>query len=258
MQPLKRRGLDALMRMSRKLYRENQYPASARHVDCTLMLSEDHPDALLSSRLFDLALASIRRASAISMSEVSRRMGPGFAAPYPSIWPGEHYKLLAGLVQELQPGLVVEVGTGEGLSALAMLPHIPPHGRIVSFDILPWSESRRTCLRATDFASGQLTQTIDDLSDGDAFERHRDLLGNADLVFVDGPKDCHFEQLFVHRCGTLRCATGPVFLFDDIRQWNMLDFWRGLSWPKLDITSFGHWTGTGLAEWVPARSAETA
>ena len=40
------------------------------------------------------------------------------------------------------------------------------------------------------------------------------------------------------------------FLFDDIKELNMLGTWRAITRPKLDITSFGHWTGTGLVHWV--------
>jgi hypothetical protein len=29
----------------------------------------------------------------------------------------------------------------------------------------------------------------------------------------------------------------------------MLDIWYNLDKPKLDLTSFGHWSGTGLVEW---------
>jgi hypothetical protein len=31
--------------------------------------------------------------------------------------------------------------------------------------------------------------------------------------------------------------------------WNMLDIWYHLDKPKLDMTSFGHWSGTGLVQW---------
>jgi len=41
-------------------------------------------------------------------------------------------------------------------------------------------------------------------------------------------------------------------LFDDIRLWNMLDIWRSIDFPKLDLTSFGHWSGTGVVQWNPA------
>jgi hypothetical protein len=37
-----------------------------------------------------------------------------------------------------------------------------------------------------------------------------------------------------------------VVVFDDIRVLPMLQLWRDLPFPKLDATSLGHWSGTGL------------
>lgn len=48
---------------------------------------------------------------------------------YPDVWPGEHYKLLAGLVLECRPRVVIEIGTATGLSALAMRQHLPAGAR---------------------------------------------------------------------------------------------------------------------------------
>ena len=41
-------------------------------------------------------------------------------------------------------------------------------------------------------------------------------------------------------------------IFDDIKDLNMLRFWRRLAKPKLELMSFGHWTGTGLTLWEHA------
>jgi hypothetical protein len=30
---------------------------------------------------------------------------------------------------------------------------------------------------------------------------------------------------------------------------NMIELWRNVQKPKLDLTSFGHWSGTGLIDW---------
>ncbi len=38
-------------------------------------------------------------------------------------------------------------------------------------------------------------------------------------------------------------------MFDDIRLMNMVEIWNNLAKPKLDLTSFGHWAGTGLVSW---------
>jgi hypothetical protein len=44
-------------------------------------------------------------------------------------------------------------------------------------------------------------------------------------------------------------TAGPILVLDDIRLWTMLEIWRSVSWPKLDVTSFGHWSGTGMVDY---------
>jgi len=70
------------------------------------------------------------------------------------------------------------------------------------------------------------------------------------MIFVDGPKDGIFEQRLLDNMRAASFDTKPMILIlDDIRLWNMLGIWRKVSFPKLDLTSFGHWSGTGLIEW---------
>ena len=82
-------------------------------------------------------------------------------------------------------------------------------------------------------------------------ERHKELFKSADMIFVDGPKDGRFEQDFLERLKELRLTQTPLLIFDDIRLWNMLAIWRAVAMPKLDVTSFGHWSGTGFVDWLP-------
>jgi hypothetical protein len=37
-----------------------------------------------------------------------------------------------------------------------------------------------------------------------------------------------------------------LVVFDDIKLMEMVQVWRDLPYPKLDATSFGHWSGTGF------------
>ena len=39
-----------------------------------------------------------------------------------------------------------------------------------------------------------------------------------------------------------------ILIIDDIQFLNMIDFWRAIASPKLDISSFGHWSGTGIVD----------
>lgn len=244
-------AVDFLMHVTRRLGRDMGYPISARHVELSILSSMDDEVSGTTDYLLELAIAAICHAKKVSLDEVASRMGDRFPAPYPLVWPGEHYKLLAGLVIELKPRLVAEIGTGEGLSALSMLPFLPTDGTLVTFDAIDWRDYPRTCLAEEDFRDGCLRQILDDLSAGDAFARHTNVLRRADLVFMDGPKDGRFESQVVRNFGKMRFDQPPIFVFDDIRLWNMLRFWRKLKWPKLDLTSFGHWCGTGVAEWRP-------
>jgi predicted O-methyltransferase YrrM len=161
---------------------------------------------------------------------------------------------LAALVEELRPHRVVEIGTFTGLSALAILPALPTDGQLVTIDVIPWDKISGTFLKNFDFVGGKLTQIVCDLREPQAWTLHSSLLREADLVFVDGPKDGVFERKLAQNFDLLGLKPGALVVFDDIRIWNMLRIWQEIAHPKLDLTGLGHWTGTGLVDWCPAVS----
>jgi len=223
-------------------------PVTARHVEQSLIISADDDPARPSERLLDLAVQASSHARSVSMSKVVARMTqPPY---YPDVWPGEHYKLLAGLVAVCQPKVVVEIGTSTGMSALAIKQTLPAGARLVTFDITPWDQFSDTCLRAADFTDGSVSQLIGDVSDLSVMRRHEELFQSADIIFADGPKDGLFERVFLERLMELHLSRNPLVVLDDIRLWNMLAIWREIRLPKLDMTSFGHWSGTGFIDWT--------
>jgi predicted O-methyltransferase YrrM len=241
--------LSVLRNAKRRLVGVRVPPISvrARHAEYSVILSADDEPAQPSDRLLDLALCASQRARKADLSSVVSRMSkPPF---YPDVWPGEHYKLLAGLVAEIDPGVVVEIGTATGLSALAMLTTLGEAACIHTFDILPWERFPDTCLTRADFATDRLNQIVSDVGDYREMERHAKVFRAADLIFVDGPKDGSFEARFLANLERLGGSKATLLVLDDIRVWNMLQIWRDIRKPKLDVTSFGHWSGTGLVEW---------
>jgi predicted O-methyltransferase YrrM len=224
------------------------FPFHARHMEYSVLASPDDDPAKPSARLLDLASAVIAGARAIDLAAVSQRM---HEPPYwPDFWPGEHYKPLAALVTILRPRCIIEIGTFTGLSSLSMRSALSQEGRLVTFDLVPWDQVPHTCLVPDDFADGRLTQILGDLSQPEVFAQHKNLLKQAELFFIDGPKDKVFEKEILAALSRIEFRTPPILVFDDIRIWNMLKIWREIDRPKLDITSFGHWTGTGLVDWV--------
>ncbi|HEY8227546.1 MAG TPA: class I SAM-dependent methyltransferase [Pyrinomonadaceae bacterium] len=223
-----------------------------------MIYSEDDAVSHASQRLIELSTEAIVCAGRTKLDDLQIRLGGRFSYPddLVNLWPGEHYRLLAALIQILNPQLVIEIGTAEGLSALCMLKYLSRNGRIVTFDLVPWAQYPRTCLTEEDFRDGRLRQVVGDLGEDEIFERHAELLSKANLVFIDAAKDGVLERRLIARFEKLRYESKPLFVFDDIRLWNMLSTWRDLRWPKLDLTSFGHWCGTGICE-PPITSLDT-
>lgn len=222
-------------------------PFSCRHIEYSTISSLDDDSSKSNERLFDISLEAIAQARKVDVSWISKRMArPPY---YPDVWPGEHYKLLAALVMTQKPGRVIEIGTFQGLSALAIKGSLPQGGEVITVDIVPWNEVKDSALRASDFEDGRLRQVIGDLSDHAFFSSFAATLSGCDLLFVDAPKNVIFEQTLLQHLATIRLPPNALMLFDDIRQWNMLKIWREIARPKLDLTSFGHWTGTGIIDW---------
>jgi predicted O-methyltransferase YrrM len=222
-------------------------PVKARHIEYSAVSSLDDDLSRPNDRLFDLSLAAIAAARSIDLRQVSMRMST--SPHWPDIWPGEHYKLLAGIVKVVAPNRVVEIGTFTGLSALTLLADLPEGAKLTTVDIVPWQEIRGSCLLESDFADGRMVQVLGDLASPDVFASFAPTLEAAELVFIDGPKDVAFETALIRQMDALRFAHAPIVVFDDIRLLNMLAIWRAIPHPKLDLTSFGHWSGTGIVEW---------
>jgi predicted O-methyltransferase YrrM len=212
-----------------------------------MLFSADDEVGRPSLWLIDIALSAARAASGIDLSSLARRMK---SPPYfCDIWPGEHYKFLAALVQLLSPKRIIEIGTATGLSALAMKSYLPPSGHLITFDIVSWTSFPDTVLTSSDFADGSLLQSNVDPSDPIICRELENELSLAELIFFDAAKDAVTERRLIENFRKIKFVRTPLVVFDDIRLWNMLEIWREVTAPKLDVTSFGHWSGTGLVEW---------
>jgi predicted O-methyltransferase YrrM len=229
--------------LGRRLPLFGRWPITARHVEPSLI----SPVAgAPSARLLDTALRAVDSARSVNLGSLTARGRDDF----PDLWPGEHYKLLAALVGLLRPKTVVEIGTATGMSALAMKTALPEDGKIVTFDLVPWQEYPGAVLQEADLADGRLEQRSDDLSTPPGWHANADLLQSAEFIFVDAQHDGAQERNFLRAFDEVGLAKGPIVMFDDIRLWRMLEFWQEIVRPKLDLTSFGHWSGTGLVDYV--------
>ncbi|MBM3833623.1 MAG: methyltransferase [Verrucomicrobia bacterium] len=218
-----------------------------RHMLPSVVISADDDPGKPSRELIELALRAASRAADIQLPHLSQRLS---APPYwPDIWPGEHYRLLTALMQVTRPRLVIEIGTATGLSALAIKDGLPESSSIVTFDIVPWRDYPDYVLRPEDFADNRLQQIVADLTNRNLAKQYAALLAEADLLFVDAAKDGSMEATILDNFSAIGLKEGALLMFDDIRMIPMFPIWRRIALPKLDLTSFGHWSGTGLVRW---------
>ena len=215
------------------------------HVAVSGVVSQHDGPGRANQRLLDLVPVLFQRARRAELPLLRERGAPELF----HLFPGEHYRLLAALVAELAPNKVVEIGTDRGLSALAMLGALPPGASLTTVDVKRWDDVEGTFLRDSDFAAGRLEQIVPDFGSRQAVEKHADLFRSAELIFIDGPKDGIFERRLLSDFESLGVRKNTLLVFDDIRLWNMLSIWRGIPHPKIDLTSLGHYTGTGLVDW---------
>lgn len=208
----------------------------------SLLVPSQYWKSTMDARLMDLVMQAIPLASQVNHDDLCAKIKS--EPHWPNVWPGEPYKLLTAIVQVLNPKVVIDIGTFTGMSALAM-----KGPKVYTFDVIPWNEFDQTVLTEEDF-DNNLIQIVDDLSIESVFNNHAELLKTADLIYIDAMKDGKQEQAFIDNFKKLTFDNPPIFIFDDIKLMNMIDVWNDIDKPKLDLTSFGHWSGTGIINWI--------
>ena len=136
---------------------------NVRHFIPSYALSLDDELFPANQRLVDLSLQAVRSALGIDLSDISQTFPFDAVGRYINVWPGEHYRLLAAIVKELKPRLVIEIGTATGASSLVMKEYLPQNGKIITYDIIPWNEYPASGFSQRDFDK-QLEQRVMDIA----------------------------------------------------------------------------------------------
>jgi predicted O-methyltransferase YrrM len=217
-----------------------------RHSELSIICSADD-DAQCNSVLFDLSLQAIQDARHSSLQDLTEKNKELPDAVYFNVYPGTHYRLLQVLARNLARRNIIEVGTFTGMSSACMLRGMPQSCKLTTFDLISWRQFG-SHLKEEDFDSGRISQVLEDLSNSDTFDKYLHLFNESELIFCDAPKDGFFEHKFLVNLTRIKPTSTCLLVLDDIRLLNMIAVWRAIKSPKLDLTSFGHWAGTGLVD----------
>lgn len=153
----------------------------------------------------------------------------------------EHYTLLSHLSWQLERNeTVVDVGTFLGFSALALSHN--QTAKVVTYDLeskIPKDIDMFTPLhrKNIEFRIGDVLKDLPELI-------------QSPFMFLDTNHDGGFEREFLAKLEHLKFK-GILFCDDIHLNDAMKMFWQSVTLPKMDLTSVGHWSGTGAILFDP-------
>lgn len=141
------------------------------------------------------------------------------------------YRLLTYLSSIINNTSIIDAGSHHGASALAL--SYNKSNKVYGFDIgfygVPWRGFIDNC----------------SLAQRDVFEIEPELIKFTSLINLDiDPHDSEQEIRFFNLLK--KCRYRGLLVCDDIHMPNMQKFWDFMPQPKVDITKYGHFSGTGI------------
>lgn len=144
----------------------------------------------------------------------------------------EHYRLLRYLSSKVNSH-VIEIGTHCGSSAFAM--SMDTNHDIITYDI-------------TDIKNGNLPSpknVIYKISEFMDDDKNKELILSARMIFIDAPHNGDYETACYEWFKENKYS--GIVVWDDIHlNENMEIFWENVTHKKIDVTKYGHVTGTGI------------
>lgn len=150
-------------------------------------------------------------------------------------WPlraGEHYKLLTYIANQVNDQNIIDAGTYQGLSCLALAQN--PKNKISSYDIVGLNIH---FLNNYD----NVTLKIQDIN-----KESEEVLKSSKIILLDvDPHDGIQERVFSNRMKQIGYE-GFVICDDIYLNPSMKSWWESIEETKYDLTEIGHSHGTGI------------
>lgn len=144
----------------------------------------------------------------------------------------EHYRLIRYLASQINSN-IVEVGTHAGSSAIAM--SLDTKYTVLTYDIVEMKGKDYDYIKNIVF---RLTEYQKD-------SEYLEFILNSKMIFIDAPHNGLFERELY--AWLKEKEYKGMTVWDDIHlNEDMVSFWNDVDLPKLDVTKYGHVTGTGV------------
>lgn len=146
----------------------------------------------------------------------------------------EHYRLLSHLSWQFPPGTtLIDIGTSCGFSSLALAHN--PDVKVVTYNIEDHIGTQVCSARHKPNIEHRIQNCLEDI----------DLLLQAPLIMLDTAHEGDFEREVILALRNHNYK-GIVICDDIYLNSAMIQFWNWVPIQKVDITPYGHWSGTGM------------
>ena len=146
----------------------------------------------------------------------------------------EHYKLIGFIAAQFKNKTLIDCGTFIGLSAMAL--SVEPSNKVITYDI-------RDCLVMPGLTPKSLPNV--EFKIQSCFDDMNTILESPFIVLDIDPHDGEKERLFIEKLMELKYK-GLVFCDDIFLNEPMKQFWNWVPLTKIDVTKYGHFSGTGI------------
>jgi hypothetical protein len=145
----------------------------------------------------------------------------------------EHYRLLIYIGQLYSNETLLDVGTYQGSSAIAL--GLSGQNKVISYDLLAQPEIAYIQQENIEFRLEDLTKC------------DKDIVLSSPFIALDTDHDGTFEHIFYDYLKSIEYK--GLLLLDDIKLNDpMKNFWNQITEEKHDISHIGHWSGTGIVK----------
>lgn len=146
----------------------------------------------------------------------------------------EHYRLLSHLSWQFPPNSVlIDIGTHIGYSALALSHN--PNISVISYNIEDDIGNQVFSAKNKSNIELRIDNCLKDI----------DLLLKSPFILLDTLHNGDFEKELIELL--IEKKYNGIVMCDDIYlNTAMINFWNWVPLKKIDVTMFGHWSGTGI------------
>ena len=147
----------------------------------------------------------------------------------------EMYKLLAYLACKVQNKTIIDIGTLNGYSALALASD--DDKTVITYDVQDVFPEDNMTVKNKCNVDFRCMDCLEDIN--------QEMIDSTDLICIDIDHKGYYERAILSLLERLNYK-GLVVLDNIAISQDMKSLWEGIKQTKYVVTPFGHWTGTGI------------